>query len=69
MVDEMYLDKATQYHSGKYVEADNEGNLYKGIIAFMIVGLEESIPYNVKAILEVKFSGEWLADKMSVKLH
>ena len=44
MVGEMYLDKATQYHSGKYVEADNEGNLYKGIIAFMIVGLEESIP-------------------------
>ena len=65
MVNEIYLDKATQYHSGKYVGADNEGNLYKGIVAFMIVGLEESIPYNVKAILKVKFSGEWLAGKMS----
>ena len=46
-------------------QADDEGNLYKGIVAFMIVGLKESIPYIVQAIPEVKFSGEWLADKMS----
>ena len=65
MVDEMYLKKATQYHSGEYVGADDEGNLCKGIVAFMIVGLKESIPYTVQAIPEVKFSGEWLADKMS----
>ena len=31
----------------------------------MIVGLKQSIPYIVQAIPEVKFSGEWLADKMS----
>ena len=65
MVDEIYLEKATQYHSGQYVGADDEGNLYKGIVAFMIVGLKEPIPYIVQAILEVKFCGEWLADKMS----
>ena len=65
MVDEMYLGKSTQYHSGEYLEADDEGNLYKGKVAFMIVGFEESIPYIAQAILEVKFSGEWLADKMS----
>ena len=45
--------------------ADDEGNLYKGIVAFMIVGLKESILYIVQTIPEVKFSGEWLADKMS----
>ena len=65
MVDEMYLEKASQYDSGEYLGADDEGNLYKGIVAFMIVGLKESIPYIVQAIPEVKFSGEWLADKMS----
>ena len=65
MVDKMHLEKATQYHSGVYVGADDEGNLYKGIVAFMIVGLKESIPYIAQAIPEVKFSGEWLADKMS----
>ena len=40
MVDEMYLEKATQYHGGKYVGADQGGNLYKGIIVFMIVDLK-----------------------------
>ena len=45
MVDEMYLQKATHYHSGEYVGADEDGNLYKGIVAFMIVRLKESIPY------------------------
>ena len=65
MVDEMYLEKATQYHKGEYVGADNEGNLSNGIDAFMIVRVEESIPYILLAIPGVKFSGEWLADKIS----
>ena len=47
MVDEMYIEKATRYHSGKYVGADDEGNLYKGIVAFMIVGIKELILYFV----------------------
>ena len=37
MVDELYLEKATQYHSGEYVGTDDEGNLYKGIVAFMLL--------------------------------
>ena len=40
IVDDMYLENATQYHSGEYVGADNEGNLYKDIVAFMIEGLK-----------------------------
>ena len=40
MVDEMYLEKTTQYHSGKYDGAGDEGNPYKGIVAFMIVGFK-----------------------------
>ena len=43
MVDEMYLQKATQYQGSEYVGADEEGNLFKGIIVFMIVGLKKSI--------------------------
>ena len=64
MVDDMYLQKSTQYHSGEYVGADEEGNMYKGIVAFMIVGLKESIPYVVQALPEVTFNGQWLAEKM-----
>ena len=46
MVDEIYLQKAAQYQAGEYVGADNEGNLYKGIVAFMVVGLKQSMPYS-----------------------
>ena len=30
MINEMYLEKATQYHSAEYVGAGDERNLYKG---------------------------------------
>ena len=65
MVDDMYLEKTTQYHSGEYVGADDEGNLYKDIVASMIMGLKELIPYTVQATPEVKFSGECLSNRMS----
>ena len=68
MIDEMYLEKATQYHSGVHIAADDEGNLYKGIVAFMIVGLKELIPYTAQSTLEVKFSGEWLLKKCQIAL-
>ena len=47
MVDQVYLEKTTQYYGGEYVGADHERKLYKPIVAFMIVGLKESIPYIV----------------------
>ena len=62
MIDEMYLQKSAQYQSGENVE---EGNLYKGIFAFMVVGLKESIHLVVQTIPEVTFNGQWLAEKIS----
>ena len=64
MIDEMYLQKSA-HQSGDYVEVDKGGNLYKKIIAFMAVGLKQSIPFVVQAIQEVKFNGPWLAEKIS----
>ena len=40
MIDQMYLPKSAQYQSGENVE---EGNLYKGIFACLIVELKQSI--------------------------
>ena len=65
MIDEMYLQKAAQYQDGDYVGADENGELYKGIIVFMIAGLTKSINYVVKAIPEVRFNGNWLSIKIS----
>ena len=42
LVDEMYLQKGTQFHGGKYIGADENDELYKGIMVFMITGLKYS---------------------------
>ena len=65
MADEMYLDKGTQHQAGKYVGADCKGRLFKGIVAFMIVGLKESVPIIIRASPEITISGEWLANEFS----
>ena len=42
-----------------------EGNLYKRIFAFMIVGLKQSITFIVQAIPKVTFSGQWQSEKFN----
>ena len=60
VVDEMYLQKSTQYQSGEYVWEDEEGNLYKGIAARMIVELKQFITFAIQAIPEIiRFNGQW----------
>ena len=65
IIDEMYLQKSVQYQLGEYVGVDEERNLYKGIFAFMVVELKQSIPFVVQAIADVTFNGQWLAKKFS----
>ena len=62
MIDQMYLQKSAQYQSGENVE---ERNLYKGIFAFLVVELKQSIPFVVQTIPEVTFNGQWLTEKIS----
>ena len=40
MVDEMYLCKCAQYSWGDFIGCDTKGNLYKGVIVFMIQGIK-----------------------------
>ena len=63
MVDEMFPQKEASYQSGNYVGEDEEGELYKGIACFMIVGLKQSVPHVIQAIPGVTITGEWLAEK------
>ena len=64
LVDEMHLQKGMQYHGGSLVGADENGELYTGVMVFMIVGLKKSIPFVIKACPEFKISGEWLSDQI-----
>lgn len=60
MADEMYLQESTQYHSGEFYGANETGDLYKGVMVFMIVGLKKSVPVVVRAVPEVSVNGEFM---------
>ena len=46
--------KCTQeYYYGKIIGCGEDGNLFKGLVGFIIiVGLQKSIPYVIKSIRE-----------------
>ena len=58
------LKKRVQYHSGYYVGADAERNLYKVVVVFLIVSLKNSVPCVVKALPETSISGYWLSEEI-----
>ena len=69
LLDEMYLQKDVQYQGGKLVCVDSEGNLFKGVMIFMINSLKQSIPFVIKAIPEVKTEGLWLSEQIDEYIH
>lgn len=64
IIDEMYLQKSAQYHSGKFVGKNDDGELYNGIVVFMIVGIRKTIPYVIKSLPEIKVTGKWLSEQI-----
>ena len=65
LVDEMYLEKSCEYHSGQYIGKDDDGEFYNGIMVFMVVGLRKSIPFVIKSCPKTKINGGWLCDELS----
>ena len=41
--------KSQEYFGEEMIRCDKEGELYQGIVCFMIVGLKESIPYVINS--------------------
>ena len=64
MLDEMYLQKSTEYHSGSIIGQDANSEFYTGILAFMIVGLKKSIQYVIKACPGVSINGEMVMQEI-----
>ena len=64
MFDEMFLQKCEEFAGGEVVGADEDGELYKGVMCFMIVGLKSNVPYVIKAVPEKKVEGEWVKKEL-----
>ena len=67
--DEMYLQKSQAYFGGEMIGCDDEGELCKGIVCFMIVGLKESIPYLIKPSPETNIDANWLETELLESLE
>ena len=56
----MYLEKGTQYQGGEVLGSGKEGNLYKGVMVFMIVSMLKNIHFVIKVVPETRIEGGWL---------
>ena len=54
LFDEMYI----------HIGADEDGNFFKGVVCFMVVGLKRSVPIVVKAVAETNVSGNFIAENL-----
>ena len=68
-LDEMYLDKGESYQGGKVLGKDDNGKLYKGFLAFMIVVVWKNIPCVVQAILEISLTGALVKKYIEENFH
>ena len=59
IIDEMYLQKSVQYQNGDFIGQNADGLLYKGIVVFMIVSLQKSVPCVIKSCPEITINGRW----------
>ena len=58
MLDEMYLQKCSEYSGGKYLGLGEKCNFFKSILVFMIASLKKSIPYVIKFCPQTEINGD-----------
>ena len=51
----MYLLKCEEYTGVQLIGAATNGELYKGIVSFMIIGIKQNTPYIIKSVPEIRY--------------
>ena len=64
MFDEMYLQKSQEYVGGELCGANENGMLYKSVLCFMIVGLQNNVPFIVKTVPVNKLESDSLKEEI-----
>ena len=62
--DKMYLQKCEEYTGVQLISATTNGELYKGIVSFMIIGIKQNTPYIIKSVPEIKIHADWLKNEI-----
>ena len=63
LFDELFLQKHNEYFGGEQISSDEIGELYKGIVYFMIAGLKEST-HVIKSSLQRTINDAWFGDEL-----
>ena len=53
----MYLQKCEEYTGSQLIGAATNGELYKGIVSFIISGIKQNTPYIIKSVPEENETG------------
>ena len=64
MFDEMYVQKCEEYCGGEIIGANRNNELYKRLLSFTIVGLNENVPYIIKSARERNTDGKWIKEQI-----
>ena len=62
--EKMYLRKCKEYTGGQLFGAVTNGELYKGTVSFMVIGIEQNTPYLIKSVPELKIHADWLKNQI-----
>ena len=62
LLDEMYLQQQVQYDGRDLIGCDSEIQIYKSILCFMVVSLNQTTPYLLKAIPLTKINHQIIQD-------
>ena len=54
--------------AGNLVDCYSEGELYKGLVCFLILGLKNCVPYMIKSSQETKINVNWFKEELIVCL-
>ena len=58
IADKMYLMQEAQYSEGSYIGVNEEGDHHRGVVAFMIYGLKETVPILIRLSPETTINGQ-----------
>ena len=50
LIDEMHLQQSSQYDGGDLIGQNTDGELYKGILCYMVVSLKKCVPYILHSV-------------------
>ena len=64
MFDEMYVQKCEEYCGGEIISANRNNELYKRLLSFTIVGLNENVPYIIKSARERNTDGKRIKEQI-----